>query len=370
MRKELLLTGIAAVAVATASGTANAQLSGSAEGHIAYNNNIDTSVVTDVTFTKNVALAGEIRLDGDIDVNSAAVAVVDNKQLLIDNAVTFREESQTGGRTETVDENNQGELNDGEPDTEGGVSGTVDDDGGYFGDLDDDNDGLADNGEADVGHFSPIINVVGDIDVSNGAGNAGINAAAGYYNQQENVAAIAASEFDDSEAEPDSGGMAEASITAAQGSLGNFWGPSDDTNERDAEGNELTGVANDVRDRNIAGNPDVTGNTGNLGVNVAAGAFNQQKNALAIASASNASMAEASAAVIQAGIGNEVLAVDSQNLTGTATITNNTGNLGVNLAAGVGNQQINSLAIAFSSGAGTGTPPPPPPPPPPSPPPV
>src|SRR3546814_10640799 len=96
------------------------------------------------------------------------------------------------------------------------------------------------------------------------------------------VAAIAASEFDDSEAEPDSGGMAEASITAAQGSLGNFWGPSDDTNERDAEGNELTGVANDVRDRNIAGNPDVTGNTGNLGVNVAAGAFNQQKNALAI----------------------------------------------------------------------------------------
>src|SRR3546814_17866667 len=113
------------------------QLSCSAEGHIAYNNNIDTSVVTDVTFTKNVALAGEIRLDGDIDVNSAAVAVVDNKQLLIDNAVTFREESQTGGRTETVDENNQGELNDGEPDTEGGVPDTDYQQRRSFADLDD-----------------------------------------------------------------------------------------------------------------------------------------------------------------------------------------------------------------------------------------
>ncbi|PWG02119.1 hypothetical protein DF286_03980 [Sphingosinicella humi] len=347
MRKVWLMTGIATAAVAFTS-AANAQLD-NGRVDINYANNIDTSVVTDVAFTKDVTLAGEIELDGDIDVNSAAVAVVDNKQLLIENAVTFREETQTGGFSETVDENSQGELNDGNPDTEGGVSGTIDDDADYFGDLDDDNDGVADNGESDVGHFSPIINVVGDLAVTNGDGNAGVNAAAGYYNQQENVAAIAASDFDASDAEEDSGGMAEASITAAQGSLGNYYGPNlEDTNEDE----ETFDPDNDFRDRNIAGSPNIGGNTGNLGVNVAAGAFNQQKNALAIASASNASMAEASAAVIQASLGNTVMAVDSQNLTGTATITNNTGNLGVNLAAGVGNQQINSLAIAFSSGGG------------------
>src|SRR3546814_12242113 len=96
VRKELLLTGIAAVAVATASGTANAQLSGSAEGHIAYNNNIDTSVVNEVTFTKNVDLAGEIRLDGDTDVNSEAEAVDDNKQLMHKNAVQFQQDRQKG----------------------------------------------------------------------------------------------------------------------------------------------------------------------------------------------------------------------------------------------------------------------------------
>ena len=47
------------------------------EVDLRYANNIDTSVTTHVTYTKNVALRGAVRLEGDIVVDSSAVAVTD-----------------------------------------------------------------------------------------------------------------------------------------------------------------------------------------------------------------------------------------------------------------------------------------------------
>jgi hypothetical protein len=344
MRKYTLMAGVAAATLAVVPGTAIAQeLSGSAS--IDYANNIDTSVVTDISYTKDVNLRGTVRMDGEIEVDSSAVAVIDNKQLLLGNEVSFREETNIGAAeddpgTPNIDESLDDDLS----------NGAVDE---VFEETGED---IA------IGYFAPIVNTTSAVNLTNAEGNIGVNVAAGYTNQQENVAAIASSDFDgggggggEGGNQPDfgdAGGWAEASLTAAQGSTGNFYGPND-TTFTDENNPEMSG--NDYRDRNTTGAVAVTNGTGNLGLNVAAGAFNQQKNALAIAVATNASLAEASAAVIQASGDNETVAMDSQNVVGVLTVGGNEGNVGINVAAGVGNQQMNSLTIASSSGMGAGT---------------
>lgn len=343
MNKFTLMVGVAAAALAATPALAQDE-DVDFTYDIEYENDIRARMVTNVRYDKDVDLTGTVDLDGQIRVDSSAVAVIDNKQALDDNRVTFREETRV----------------------DSGASGTIDDDGGFFGNpdgnatgddglADDQGDGVLSASDSDVGFFSPIINDVGDLAVTGAEGNTGVNAAAGYYNQQENVAVIASSEFDDGDdTDNNRGGWAEAAITAGQGQTDNYYGPNPNINpDTGPENGE-----NDFRDRNIAGAPTVTGGAGNIGVNVAAGAFNQQKNALAIAVATNASLAEATAAVIQAADDNRVVAMDSQNLTGSATIAGSAGNVGVNIAAGVGNQQMNSLTIAasFAGGGGGGTP--------------
>jgi len=94
---------------------------------------------------------------------------------------------------------------------------------------------------------------------------------------------------------------------------------------------------------------------GNVGVNIAAGAFNIQKNALVIASVTGGHLAEATTGVLQHSEKNRSVVED---VTNTATLDggleNASGNIGVNIAAGVGNLQLNTLTIASTIATATG----------------
>lgn len=317
--KRIFLTAVAASAMIAAVPALAQEAPGDGESSLEidlrYANNVDTSVVTDVTYTKDVALTGAVTLEGAIAVDSSAVAVTDAKQIMGPNEVTYREENELDGENGYVDP----------------VFGaSVDEEGQPLPQI-------------RAGFFAPIINTVEEFDVS-GAGNIGVNLAAGYFNMQMNAATIASSEVTDPEA---TGGWAEASTTSFQSLLGNSqYGTPIFLNEDDPE---QGGGANNFRDRNTVLGGSITGD-GNVGVNAAAGAFNQQANLMTLAVATDSALAEANSGLIQTAVFNGVEQQDSINVVGAATIADASGNIGLNMAAGVGNQQLNSLTIAASQG--------------------
>ncbi|SDS36544.1 hypothetical protein SAMN05216198_1785 [Halopseudomonas litoralis] len=189
----------------------------------------------------------------------------------------------------------------------------------------------------------------------NSSGNAGVNVAAGDTNQQANAAAISTADADFV-----FGNTATSTIAVGQVNAGNTLANLD--------------VTNNAKVNNTANNY-----SGNLGLNVAAGGFNQQKNDVTIASSEQAQNAEASIEVMQLAVSsttyNGVEAGDSslstvasgygghwggghpgQQPTTNQDVQNNanllgslnsvSGNVGVNVAAGGTNQQSNSLSIA------------------------
>ena len=300
------------------------------EVDLRYANNIDTSVTTDVTYNKDVALRGTVRLDGDIEVDSSAVAVTDAKQFLTGVTVNFREENELNAENGWVSE----------------VFGPGVSEAGQ-----DPNDDLTDGvvqPAIRAGFFAPIINTVDAFNVDS-SGNVGVNLAAGYFNMQMNSASIAVSEDSNEEA---SGGWAEASTTGLQSLIGvaQFASPGEVLNEDDPEEG---GGLNNFRDRNTILGATITG-SGNIGVNVAAGSLNQQANLMTLATASNADLAEANAGLIQTALLSRVEQQDSINSISGLDISGASGNIGVNMAAGVGNQQMNALTIAASQGGGGG----------------
>ncbi len=296
------------------------------EVDLRYANNIDTSITTDVTYNKDVALRGSVRLDGDIEVDSSAVAVTDAKQFLTGVTVNYREENELNAENGFVAE----------------VFGPGVSEAGT-----DPNDGLLDGVGQDrirAGYFAPIINTVDTFNLDS-SGNVGVNLAAGYFNMQMNSAAISVSEDSDSEA---SGGWAEASTTGLQSLIGvaQFATPGDVLDEDDPEAG---GGSNNFRDRNSVLGATVTG-SGNIGVNVAAGSLNQQANLMTLATASNADLAEANAGLIQTALLSGAEQQDSINFITGLDVSGSSGNIGINMAAGVGNQQMNALTIAASQG--------------------
>lgn len=254
---------------------------------IDYSNNIDTSIVNDTYFESDVRMGGYVYVYGEIDVDSSAVAISDPKQLLTGLFVYNREADQGCGCT--------------------------------------DNPSLL------------------SLDAQTGAitasGNLGVNVASGWFNQQANIATIAVSNNeDDVDFGVEGGGMAKANTTSLQSLLAVFYGPQ--------PGGYFDG--NNFNERLNARAGDINA-TGNIGVNVAAGAFNQQSNVMSIATASNAVLAEATAGVIQTAALSAVLTENPVYTASTGSITGS-GNIGVNVAAGAGNQQHNSLTVANSSG--------------------
>jgi hypothetical protein len=92
--------------------------------------------------------------------------------------------------------------------------------------------------------------------------------------------------------------------------------------------------------------------TGNIGLNVAAGVGNAQSNAMAASVNTSGVLAKASADSEQLTTFNALLANcdldNTASLSGDA-LSNAIGNIGVNIAAGVGNAQHNGLSIAVAS---------------------
>lgn len=297
-----------------------------AEVDIEYENNIDTSLETDATFFKLVGIVGGALVRGVVDVDSSAVAITDAKQLQQGVAVNYREENELNGENGYVDP----------------VFGP-----GWSESGNDPNDQLT-NGVLEnrirVGYFAPIINTVDTFTIDS-SGNTGVNLAAGYFNMQMNSATLATS----SNADPDAvGGWSEASTTAFQSLLGvtqhstpGFTAPEDDP--------EQGGDNNNFRDRNSVLGGTISG-SGNIGANAAAGSLNQQANLMTLAVANDTTLAEANAGLIQTATLSYVEQQDSQNIVTGLIIDGASGNVGVNFAAGVGNQQLNALTIASSAG--------------------
>ena len=315
---------IATPALAQSDGGADGR--SSLEVDLRYANNIDTSITTDITYNKDLLLFGGARVRGTVDVDSSAVAVTDAKQLQQGVAVNYREENELNGENGYVDP----------------VFGP-----GWSEAGNDPNDTLFNGvleGQIRAGYFAPIINTVDTFDVA-GSGNIGVNLAAGYFNDQMNAASIAVSSNSDPDA---AGGWAEASTTSLQSQLAvaQFATPGTILDEDDPE---QGGAFNNFRDRNSIMGADITG-SGNIGVNAAAGSLNQQANLMSLAVANDTTLAEANSGLIQASTLSYVEQQDSINSVSGLSIDGASGNIGVNFAAGVGNQQLNSLTIAASQG--------------------
>jgi len=110
-----------------------------------------------------------------------------------------------------------------------------------------------------------------------------------------------------------------------------------------------------VKNTATLGDGTLDGADGNVGVNIAAGAFNIQKNALVIASVTGGHLAEATTGVLQHGEKNRSVVEDVVNDASlVGGLENASGNIGVNIAAGVGNLQLNTLTIASTIATATG----------------
>jgi hypothetical protein len=161
-------------------------------------------------------------------------------------------------------------------------------------------------------------------------GNIGVNVAAGVGNAQSNDAALSAIDAEDT--------LATAMVFNSQSTLANFATSSqpDTYYQATLDGDALKEAK------------------GNIGVNIAAGVGNAQSNGLAASVNSSATLSKAVADSEQFAYFNELLA--DCDLDNFASFSGNAlqgaqGNIGVNIAAGVGNAQHNGLAISAASSA-------------------
>ncbi|AIA54415.1 hypothetical protein [Acidithiobacillus caldus] len=245
--------------------------------------------------------------------------------------------------------------------------------------------------------------------LSNASGNIGVNEAAGISNQQSNSLAIATAANDDSEGYPigstanvsatqtmaldgttqgshywwnwsyvnNAAGLGSNALEGASGNIGanmasgnsnqqsnntalsatsNAKNSTTDYADATAGANQLA-AGNGTMDTGVQDSATVNGNaaqnaSGNIAINVVAGAQNQQENGLAMASiASPKAMGNASAPVQQVAYyngGETVGSMYNSEVSGNA-LAGASGNIGLNVATGNGNQQVNTLAIASAT---------------------
>ncbi len=164
-------------------------------------------------------------------------------------------------------------------------------------------------------------------------GNIGLNLTAGAGNLQGNSAAIVSSDALDV--------FASASTYAEQVTMSNF-------------SFSLNKSQNDAHMEAA-----LKGATGNIGVNLSAGAGNAQSNQLAMIDAAGTKVVRAQTSIEQASNANmstnrsEWRATDSANTASifSDAVKNAMGNIGLNVAAGAGNAQANALSVAVSTSA-------------------
>lgn len=223
--------------------------------------------------------------------------------------------------------------------------------------------------KADKSNNDAIVNG----DSGNGAsGNIGINVSAGDLNKQANDTSIAKG------TESDSSSTSGLTVETAMGGRGNGHGHGHGgggSNDDDAamvfakaatfslQSSSENRYYNDGTENNATLDNSLQGASGNIGVNVAAGAGNSQSNGLALAVGSNSS-ADATSGGVQMSYdnmsdndlyevefrGHTVWVQNNENnaqLSGGA-LAGATGNIGANIASGNGNMQSNTLSIARS----------------------
>lgn len=172
-----------------------------------------------------------------------------------------------------------------------------------------------------------------DIESGAGAGatgNVGLNMAAGTGNLQGNAAAISSTEAKDV--------FANASAYANQSTMSNLT-----FNVEDSSNDAILDAA-------------LSGASGNIGVNVAAGAGNTQSNQLSMIETGGSRVARSSVALDQTASGNQSenkSQYDSSNSANnarmmTGALANARGNLGVSVSAGVGNAQANAMSVSVA----------------------
>lgn len=194
-----------------------------------------------------------------------------------------------------------------------------------------DNKQIIDDNFVDVGVTDATLTNISLLNgtVLNGAsGNIGLNVAVGDNILQENAAALSA-------IGAAAAGSSDAEVFSVQKSINNDF----DNLSEESE------VLNQV----LVGGDVLGGASGNAGVNVAAGAFNAQKNALALAAVSGtATLSEATAAVLQESTFNETYHNRTTNdvKLQDGVAAGFIGNIGINLTAGTNNLQQNTLAIS------------------------
>ncbi|MEI2457348.1 hypothetical protein [Lysobacter firmicutimachus] len=169
---------------------------------------------------------------------------------------------------------------------------------------------------------------LGDSALSDAQGNIGANVAAGVGNAQANDTALSAVDGEKV--------FASAMTFNSQASVGNF---------------AYSGVDDTYYSATLDG--DALSNAkGNIGVNVAAGVGNAQTNAMAASVNSSGRIAKAASDSEQTSFLNELAAdcdLDTFATLAGSALSGAQGNIGANVAAGVGNLQHNGLSIATAS---------------------
>jgi hypothetical protein len=259
-----------------------------------WDNYVDVDLDWAVEIEKYLNIDGSISISGEVDADALAQATLDDKQILDQNEVQFEDYQNAYQNCDYFG-----------PCAEPGL-------GQGAGDANYTEEGAA-GGSA---IYSNTV-TAGSGTLSNASGNIGLNMAAGDYNMQENAGA-------------------EAGSFSLQNLYDN--GFNDESYEL-----ENTDIDNTVDIGDGLGD----GADGNIGVNAAAGAFNIQKNALVIATVTGGNLAEATAGTFQDAEYNDSV---HENTTNTVSLGGSligaSGNIGVNLASGVGNLQLNTLTIA------------------------
>lgn len=165
------------------------------------------------------------------------------------------------------------------------------------------------------------------------SGNIGVNIASGVGNAQANDAAVAVAT--DSDLVFAAAHVSNSQLTA--GAIATDWPVS----SRDGEVTFDASVSDNV----------LRGASGNIGLNVAAGNGNAQSNAMATSTTDSNEQASAVADSEQGTVLNIAFALKdldfNSSLSGNA-LRGASGNIGVNVAAGLGNAQHNGMAIAVN----------------------
>ena len=272
-----------------------------------WDNTVDVDLAWDVDVSKFLDIDGSILIRGEVFAFALSQATLDDKQIIEGNSVQF--------------EDYQNAYQDFSTDGSGAEPGLGQDSSDDF---------FTEEGTAQGPALYTNTVSAGADTLSNASGNIGLNMAAGDYNMQENAAVLSSAES------LGGSGAAEAGSFSLQNLYNNGF------NEHSFE-LENTDIDNTVSIGEGLGN----GADGNIGVNAAAGAFNIQKNALVIATVTGGNLAEATAGTLQDIEENVSVHEDTtNNVSIGGSLIGASGNIGVNLASGVGNLQLNTLTIA------------------------